>query len=132
MSSTVNAPPPQASSVQPPSAPVDMPAPADRVAGPAPSRAFVPDIVTPPVRIRTVNPDYPAAARAAQLEGDVLLQAMIGPDGKVKDVTVLRSVHSLVDEAAKKAVRQDQYTPGRRNGTPESTAIRLTVSFRLR
>jgi TonB family protein len=133
VSPSVDAPsPPQPSSVQPPSAPVDIPTPTDRTAGPAPSRAVVGDIVTPPVRIRTVNPDYPAAARAAQLEGDVLLEAMIGTDGKVKDVAVLRSVHPLVDEAAKKAVRQYEYTPGRRNGTPESVALRLTVSFRLR
>jgi TonB family protein len=99
---------------------------------PSPSRAVVGDIVTAPVRIRTVSPDYPAAARAAQLEGDVLLEALIGTDGKVKDVALLRSVHPLVDEAAKKAVRQYEYTPGRRNGAPESVAIRVTVSFRLR
>jgi TonB family protein len=150
VSSSVGAPSPQASSVQPPDAPVDtpaatdrtpipaatdrtpIPAATDRTPGPSPSRAVVGDIVTPPVRMRTVSPDYPAAARAAQLEGDVLLEALIGTDGKVNDVAVLRSVHPLVDEAAKKAVRQYEYTPGRRNGAPEPVAIRVTVSFRLR
>jgi periplasmic protein TonB len=82
--------------------------------------------------MRKVKPDYPAVALAAQLEGDVLLQAVVGPDGKVRDVKVLRSVHPLVDEAAKKAVLQYEYIPGQRNGVPESVPIRLTVSFILR
>jgi eukaryotic-like serine/threonine-protein kinase len=111
---------------------VDTPAAADN-SSPAPTPAIITaDIVTPPVRVRTVSAAYPAPARAAGLEGDVLLQAVVGTDGKIRNVTVLRSVHPLVDEAAKKAVLQYQYVPGQRNGVPEAVVIRLTVSFRLR
>jgi TonB family protein len=132
VAASIDVPSPQASPVQPPISPVDSSAAADRTPGTSPSQAIVDDIVTPPRRMRTVNPDYPAAARAAQLEGDVLLQALVGPDGKVRDVTVLRSVHPLIDEAAKKAVLRYEYAAGLRNGTPESVTIRITVSFRLR
>ena len=97
---------------------------------PLPSR--ITDIVTAPARTRTVSPEYPQVARAAQLEGDVLLEAIVTADGKVTNVSVVRSVHPLLDESARKAVRQYEYTPGRRNGVPESATIRLTVSFRMR
>jgi TonB family protein len=121
------------------------PAPASEVPSAAPAEAPTPeapsspaaispvaDIITAPVRIRTVNPDYPDVARAAQLEGDVILQAVVMPDGKVKDVTLLRSVHPLLDDAARKAVIQYEYTPGRRNGVPEPANVRIIVSFRMR
>jgi hypothetical protein len=45
-----------------------------------------PDVLIPPVRVRTVPPDYPSVARAALIEGDVLLQAVVGPDGVVASV----------------------------------------------
>ena len=89
------------------------------------------DVVTAPVRLRTVRPEYPGIARAAQIEGDVVVEAVIGADGSVGDVTVLRSVHPLLDEAARSAVRRYEYAPGRRNGSPEQATVRIVVSFQL-
>jgi len=91
-----------------------------------------PDIVTTPKRLRTVSPEYPQVARAAQLEGDVLLEATVTAEGKVTNVTVLRPVHPLLDDAARKAVLLYEYLPARRNDVPEAAVVRLTVSFRLR
>jgi eukaryotic-like serine/threonine-protein kinase len=132
MASVVSIPPPETSSLQPRAALVDIPVSTDPTSSAVPSQPVAGEVVTPPIRLRTIPPDYPTAARAAQLEGNVLLQAVVGSDGKVRDVTVLRSVHPLLDEAAKKAVRRYEYTPGQRNGVPEAVTIRLTVSFRLR
>ena len=131
----VNTGPPPTSSTPPSTPAPDIPAARDPdankadVASPATPAA---DVITPPTRIRTVSPDYPTVARAAELEGDVLLRAIVESDGKVSNVEVLQSVHPVLDEAARKAVLQYQYTPGRRNGIPEAAAVRLTVSFRLR
>jgi protein TonB len=90
-------------------------------------------MITPPVRTKTVAPVYPAIARAAKWEGDVVLQAEIGADGRVGDVTVLRSsVYPLLDAAARTAVLRYEYTPGERNGVPEAmTVLPITVQFRL-
>lgn len=90
------------------------------------------DVITPPTRTRTVPPVYPDVARAGELQGDVLLQATVGTDGRISNVRVLRAVHPLLDEAARRAVLQYEYTPGRRNGIPEPATVRITVSFRLR
>ena len=140
-----------APSIQPPVAlsPVKQPpaAPGTTTAGDLPAKAttdaIIPelatrvparpvDIVTPPERIRSVSPEYPQVARAAQLEGDVLLEATVTVDGKVTNVAVVRSVHPLLDEAARKAVLQYEYKPARRNGVAEAAVVRLTVSFRMR
>jgi protein TonB len=98
---------------------------------PSPPRTLPADIVTPPNRTRTVNPIYPAVARAAHLAGDVGLRATVDVDGKVTNVTVVRSVHALLDDAAKKAVLQYQYLPGLKNGVPQAMTADITVSFRL-
>ena len=105
-----------------------MPAPPQNGNGLAVARD---EVVTPPQRLRAVSPDYPAAARAAQLEGDVVLEAVVGADGRLGDVTVLQSAHPLLDDAAKAAVLKYEYAPALRNGTPEPATIRIAVSFRL-
>ena len=125
---------PQAGLAQRPLPNADVPAATNtdgRVAGVTSPRTPVADVVTPPVRTRTVSPDYPSVARAAELEGDVILRASVGADGKVTDVEVLQAVHPVLDEAARKAVLRYEYTPGRRNGIPEAVLVRITVSFRL-
>jgi TonB family protein len=90
------------------------------------------DVLVAPVRLTTVAAEYPAAARAAELEGDVILDAGVGADGRVTDVNVVKSVHPLLDESARRAVLRYAYRSGTRNGSPEAARIRVTVSFRIR
>ena len=70
-------------------------------------------------------------ARSARVSGIVILEAVIGPDGRVTDVTVLRSV-ALLDEAAVEAVQQWEYTPTLLNGVPVPVIMTVTVNFTLR
>lgn len=113
-------------------APVPAPSNNPMVEAASPAAAPPPeDSVALPVRLRTVSPTYPPLARAAQIEGDVLLQAVVDPDGGVTEVEVSRPVHPLLDEAASAAVLQYTYSPGRRNGVPDTFRVQVTVSFRL-
>jgi protein TonB len=91
-----------------------------------------PDVITAPVSVRTVQPVYPGAARAAFLEGWVLVQAVVDVDGRIRDVTVQQSSHRVFIEAARNAVRQYEYKPGLRNGVPEPVTMQIKVSFSLR
>jgi TonB family protein len=97
-----------------------------------PSREAPAPAIVAPQRIKTVTAAYPAAARAAQLEGDVVLAATVGVNGRISEVVVERSVHPLLDAAAKEAVLQYEYSPGHRDGVPVPARIRTTVSFKLR
>jgi protein TonB len=88
-------------------------------------------LIREPRRIAYVSPVYPLIAQAVRLEGDVVLEAIIGTDGSVQDLRVVRS-SPLLDEAAVEAVRQWRYTPTLLNGTPVPVVMTVRVSFRLR
>jgi protein TonB len=77
-----------------------------------------------------VLPVYPRIAQLAKVEGDVLIEAIIGPDGRVREARLLRSI-SLLDEAALEAVRAWEYSPTLLNGQPVAVIVTVTVRFRL-
>ena len=64
------------------------------------------------------------------MSGVVILEAVIGVDGRVADAKVLRSI-PLLDQAAVDAVRQWVYTPTLLNGVPVPVIMTVTVNFTL-
>jgi TonB family protein len=84
--------------------------------------------IAPPTKIKNVNPVYPADALAARVAGVVIIEAVIGPDGKVLNARVLRSIR-LLDQAALDAVRQWEFTPTLLNGTAVPVVMTATVNF---
>ena len=84
--------------------------------------------IKPPTKIKDVQPVYPAIARSARVAGVVTIEATIGPDGKVIDATVVRSV-PLLDQAALDAVQQWEYTPTLLNGVPVPVLVTVTINF---
>jgi serine/threonine-protein kinase len=100
--------------------------------GPPPAPPLA-DVVTPPSLIPPIRSAYPELARAARLEGKVLLQPTVGVDGRVTSVRVLRGVDPILDEAARQQVLQYRYKPGLRNGVPEAApAPPVIVTFEFR
>jgi periplasmic protein TonB len=73
---------------------------------------------------------YPSIAQSARVQGVVIVEATIGPDGKVSDARVLRSI-PLLDQAALDAVRQWVFTPTLLNGVPVPVIMTVTVNFTL-
>ena len=83
-----------------------------------------------PRRVAYVAPVYPDIARAARVEGIVILDCTIDRDGRVIDARVLRG-HPLLDEAALAAVRRWAYMPSLLNGVPVPVLMTVTVRFVL-
>ena len=83
-----------------------------------------------PMKIRDVRPVYPPTAQAAGITGMVILEAIIGADGAVSDVKVVKSIPEL-DAAAMDAVRQWRFEPTLLNGAPVPVIMTVTVSFSL-
>ena len=81
-----------------------------------------------PRKIKDVQPVYPATAQSARVAGAVTIEATIGPDGKVIDAKVVRSV-PLLDQAALDAVRQWEYLPTLLNGVPVPVLVTVTINF---
>ena len=97
---------------------------------PSPAPVRVGGAIRPPQKVAHVAPEYPAIARASRTSGVVILEALIGEDGAVRDVRLLRSV-PLLDDAAMRAVRQWQFTPTLLNGQAVPVVMTVTVSFVL-
>jgi protein TonB len=87
--------------------------------------------ISRPERIRYVAPVYPPIARAAHVEGIVVVEAVLGADGRVREARVLRSA-PLLDAAAIAAVEQWQFTPTLLNGQAVPVVMTVTVVFSLR
>jgi TonB family protein len=83
-----------------------------------------------PTKIKDLAPVYPPEARRAGISGSVILEAIIGEDGKVRSARVLRSI-PLLDQAALDAVQQWEYTPTLINGVAVPIVMTLTVNFTL-
>ncbi len=99
---------------------------------PQPSRPVRPGgVIKVPVKVRHVPPIYPAIAQQARVEGVVIIEAVVGVDGRVIEAKVLRS-KPLLDEAALVAVRQWEFTPTTLNGVPVPVIMTVTVNFTLR
>lgn len=87
--------------------------------------------VSAPRPIYDPDPEYSEEARKAKFQGTVLLSAVIGPDGKPKDLRVLRSLGLGLDEKAVEAVRKWRFSPAMRNEKPVSVLVSIEVAFRL-
>jgi TonB family protein len=84
--------------------------------------------IAPPTKIKNVAPVYPPDALAARVAGVVIIEAVIGEDGKVRAARVLRSI-PMLDPAALEAVKQWEFTPTLLNGTAVPVVMTATVNF---
>jgi len=80
--------------------------------------------------IHDVTPQYPPEAGRARIEGAVVLMAVIGTDGSVKDVRV-ESGLPILAQAAIDAVKQWRYKPYVIDGEPVEVDSRITINFTL-
>lgn len=83
-----------------------------------------------PDAAKRVPPTYPEAARKAGVHGLVVVQALVGRDGRVQDARVVWSVPGL-DAAALEAVRQWEFKPARAKGEPVAVWVAVPIKFSL-
>jgi protein TonB len=82
----------------------------------------------PPTPVTQVKPTYPEFARDAQIQGRVLLHVLVGKDGRVKNVKVIRGVVGL-NENAVEAVRKWVFKPALSNNKPVAVWVEIPVDF---
>lgn len=76
-------------------------------------------------------PEYPDIAKYDRSQGDVILEAEVGADGKVHDLQAISSPSRFLTDAAEKAVSQWVYQPWLLNGKPVMVRTQIDVIFRL-
>ncbi len=87
-------------------------------------------VETLPEALYKVAPSYPEDARRANIDGTVMVQALIGKDGHVKDTRITKSI-PMLDDAAVRAVRQWTFVPAKSKGKPVAVWVAVPVKFSL-
>ena len=84
--------------------------------------------------IREVKPQYTAEAMRAKVQGTVLLECVVLPDGSVGNVEVVKSLDPTfgLDQEAIKAAKNWRFQPGRRFGEPVAVLVTIELTFTLR
>lgn len=90
-------------------------------------------VANPPTLVHRVAPDYPAAARRREIEGLVVLEAVLDREGRIEPgVKVVRSIPAL-DEEALRAVQQWRFRPARdESGRTLRVILEVPIRFVLR
>ena len=110
--------------------PPPPPPPPPKKEEPKVSRIRVGGNVQQALLIKQPRPIYPPLAKQARIQGVVRLNAIIGKDGTIQNLTVATG-HPLLVPAALEAVKQWVYKPTLLNGEPVEVVTQIDVNFTL-
>jgi protein TonB len=87
-----------------------------------------------PQLVKDRKPAYTEGALNAGIEGNVQVEAVVGTDGTVGEVRVVKSLDKEygLDQAAIDAVKGWQFKPGRKDGQPVPVLVTIDLSFKVR
>lgn len=75
---------------------------------------------------------YPSAASEEGVQGRVVVEFVVGKDGSISNVKVVRPRHPALDKEALRVVKaMPKWLPGRNNGQPVKVTYTLPVTFKL-
>lgn len=91
------------------------------------------DDVKLPRLLKEVRPNYTAEGIRAKIQGIVVLECVVAPDGTVSHAQVVRSLDSTfgLDDEAVKAARQWRFSPGTYKGQPVPVLVSIEMTFTL-
>jgi len=113
---------------------VVCPASAQAVAPPWRDASLPGNGVVIPRLLKEVKPRYTIEAMTAKIQGTVLVECVVEVDGMVRRARVVRSLDPMfgLDQSALDAVKEWQFEPGTRDGTPVPVVVTIELSFVLR
>ena len=90
--------------------------------------------VSSPTVKKQVRPKYTQDAKDAGIEGVVILQAVVLPNGHVTGVHVVKSLDTRfgLDNQAVKAAKEWRFNPGERYGKPVAVIVTIELTFTLK
>lgn len=76
---------------------------------------------------------YPQIAKENGIQGTVFVNFVVGKDGKIRDVKILRGVNKMLDDEAVRVVKaMPAWKPGKQRGKSVSVSYNLPIKFTLR
>ena len=111
----------------------DLPALAPPENAPAQPEPALVEARLDPRFLARFQPPYPSASRRLEEEGRVVVEVLVGADGRVQNASLARSSgYERLDRAAlAQAERRWRFRPATRGGTPVESTKRVSVSFEL-
>jgi protein TonB len=87
----------------------------------------------PPVLLSGPPLQYPPLLRAAGIEGEVIIEVVIGPDGhpEAETLRVVQSTNHGFEQAARDAMVRCIFRPGRVRGAAVRVLIRQPIRFAI-
>jgi TonB family protein len=81
-----------------------------------------------------VKPQYTADAMHAKIEGVVVVECVVMPDGTVGEVALVRSLDPTLglDQEAIRAAKRWRFVPGKKQGQPVPVLVTIELAFRLK
>jgi TonB family protein len=110
--------------------PIEWDAPQARAAGTVGPDGRASDVVidVPAAAITSIRPDLPELALEAGITGTVIVRALVGPDGRVLDTAIERSI-PMLNGAAENAVRRARFKPATSGGRAVASWVQVPVAF---
>lgn len=85
-----------------------------------------------PIVISTPPITYPARAREMGVQGVLIIEIVIGTNGRVEKVDVLKSPHQIISQEAQKTVMRWRFKPAKNKGVPVKVRVRNEINFQLK
>ncbi len=85
-----------------------------------------------PVPIEKVDPPYPQSAIRENIDGEVILYAIIRKDGSVDSIQLVHGVDPQLDHNAMEALARWKFRPATRDGNPVDVEAVVHIPFRFR
>jgi len=82
-------------------------------------------------RTKAPSPEYPRVAKLARVQGAVRYSAVIGKDGKIRDLKYVSGPAMLATPEVMRTVSEWEYQPYQLNGEPVDVQTEITVNFVL-
>lgn len=75
---------------------------------------------------------YPESAKDLDIQGSVIVEFIVSKDGNVKDVSIIKGVHKLLDDEALRLIKDmPNWKPGSQNGEPVNVKMLVPIKFVL-
>lgn len=87
--------------------------------------------VTPAKAVLMVNPNYPEASRIEHTEGKVIIDCVIGTDGRIHDPVIKKGLSKELNKLALDALTFYRSQPAYDGDTPIAVRVPFELSFRL-
>jgi TonB family protein len=114
------------------SSPADAAAPAVSPAPVAEEKVYAPaEVTTPAVILSNPRPQYPREAGKYDVSGTVELSMVLGADGKVRDLQLVRGLSQGQNTAALRAARGIKFLTAKKNGEPVAQSYTVEYPFQF-